>query len=51
MMSKPDFSDLKIPAVAAPPFLISGPKLVVECCKNGIVGTFPVLNQRTTEGF
>ena len=52
MMSKPDFfSDLKIPAVAAPMFLISGPKLVVECCKNGIVGTFPALNQRTTEGF
>jgi len=32
-------------------FLISGPKLVTECCKNGIVGTFPALNQRTTEGF
>lgn len=32
-------------------FLISGPKLVVECCKNGIVGTFPALNQRTSEGF
>ena len=32
-------------------FLISGPKLVIECCKNGIVGTFPALNQRTTEGF
>jgi nitronate monooxygenase len=32
-------------------FLISGPQLVIECCKNGIVGTFPALNQRTTEGF
>ncbi|MCL4163530.1 UNVERIFIED_CONTAM: hypothetical protein GTU68_061387, partial [Idotea baltica] len=32
-------------------FLISGPKLVIECCKNGIVGTFPALNQRTSEGF
>jgi nitronate monooxygenase len=51
-MSKPDFySDLKIPAIAAPLFLISGPKLVIECCKNGIVGTFPALNQRTTAGF
>ena len=37
--------------VAAPMFLISGPKLVIECCKNGVVGTFPALNQRTTEGF
>ena len=52
MMSRPNyFSDLKIPAVAAPMFLISGPKMVIECCKNGIVGTFPALNQRTTEGF
>jgi len=42
---------LSLPAVAAPMFLISGPQLVIECCKNGIVGTFPALNQRTTEGF
>lgn len=42
---------LSLPVVAAPMFLISGPKLVVECCKQGIVGTFPALNQRTTEGF
>lgn len=32
-------------------FLISGPEIVIESCKNGIVGTFPALNQRTTEGF
>lgn len=49
---KPSFIDeLSLPAVAAPMFLISGPQLVIECCKNGIVGTFPALNQRTTEGF
>ena len=42
---------LSIPVVAAPMFLISGPRLVIECCKNGVVGTFPALNQRTTEGF
>lgn len=45
------FSNLSIPVIAAPLFLISGPKLVIECCKNGIVGTFPALNQRTSEGF
>ncbi|PCE62957.1 NAD(P)H-dependent flavin oxidoreductase [Sediminicola luteus] len=46
------FTDrLSLPAVAAPMFLISGPQLVIECCKNGIVGTFPALNQRTSEGF
>ncbi|MEQ9231427.1 MAG: nitronate monooxygenase, partial [Cyclobacteriaceae bacterium] len=43
--------ELSLPAVAAPMFLISGPQLVIECCKAGIVGTFPALNQRTTEGF
>ncbi|MEL6304068.1 MAG: nitronate monooxygenase [Bacteroidota bacterium] len=43
--------DLTLPVVAAPMFLISGPQLVIECCKNGIVGTFPALNQRTSEGF
>lgn len=45
------FQDISFPVVAAPMFLISGPRLVIECCKNGIVGTFPALNQRTTEGF
>tara|TARA_B100000929_G_scaffold49914_1_gene36311 strand:+ start:493 stop:1470 length:978 start_codon:yes stop_codon:yes gene_type:complete len=51
-MNKPNFiNELKIPAVAAPMFLISGPEIVIECCKNGIVGTFPALNQRTSEGF
>jgi len=45
------FKNLSLPVIAAPMFLISGPKLVIECCKNGIIGTFPALNQRTTEGF
>ena len=42
---------LAIPAVAAPLFLVSNPDLVVECCRGGIVGTFPALNQRTSEGY
>jgi nitronate monooxygenase len=42
---------LSIPAVAAPMFLVSNPDLVVETCRSGIVGTFPALNQRTSEGF
>ncbi len=51
-MSKASFiKELTLPAIAAPMFLISGPQLVIECCKNGIVGTFPALNQRTSEGF
>ena len=52
MDQKPSFiNELKIPVIAAPMFLISGPQLVIESCKNGIVGTFPALNQRTSEGF
>jgi len=52
MSQKASFiKDLSLPAIAAPMFLISGPELVIECCKNGIVGTFPALNQRTSEGF
>jgi|TARA_R110002051_G_scaffold71624_5_gene129381 nitronate monooxygenase len=52
MSNKPTFiKELSLPIVAAPMFLISGPQLVIECCKNGIVGTFPALNQRTSEGF
>ncbi|HMN51686.1 MAG TPA: nitronate monooxygenase, partial [Xanthobacteraceae bacterium] len=42
---------LTIPAVAAPMFLVSNPDLVVECCKAGIVGTFPALNQRSSAGY
>ena len=42
---------LAIPAIVAPMFLISGPDLVVECCRAGLLGTFPALNQRTTGGF
>jgi nitronate monooxygenase len=43
--------NLKLPVIAAPMFLVSGPKLVVESCRAGVIGTFPALNQRTTEGY
>ena len=42
---------LAVPAIAAPMFLVSGPDLVVEACRSGVLGTFPALNQRTTQGF
>lgn len=42
---------LRLPVVAAPMFLVSGPELVTATCRAGICGTFPALNQRTTEGF
>ncbi|WP_404379467.1 NAD(P)H-dependent flavin oxidoreductase [Caenispirillum salinarum] len=43
--------NLRLPAIAAPMFLVSGPELVIETCKAGMIGTFPALNARTTEGF
>lgn len=42
---------LSVPVVASPQFLVSGPDYVVESCRAGVVGTFPTLNQRTTEGY
>ena len=42
---------LRIPAIAAPMFLVSNPALVLACCRAGVLGTFPALNQWTTEGF
>lgn len=42
---------LRLPVVAAPMFLVSGPQLVLACCKAGIMGSFPALNQRDSAGF
>lgn len=52
-MPLPDIlkNNLDLPLVAAPMFLISGPDLALACCKEGIVGSFPALNQRSSEGF
>ncbi len=43
--------NLRFPAIAAPMFLVSGPELVIATCKAGMIGTFPALNQRTSEGY
>ncbi|MDP5052797.1 MAG: nitronate monooxygenase, partial [Congregibacter sp.] len=50
-MALPDTlkSRLRLPAVAAPLFIISNPELVIEQCKAGIVGSFPSLNARPLE--
>ena len=37
---------LRLPAVGAPLFIVSNPKLVIAQCKAGIVGAFPALNAR-----
>ena len=40
---------LRIPVIGAPMFIVSGPELVIEQCKAGIVGSFPALNARPQE--
>ena len=40
---------MRLPAIAAPMFLVSGPTLVAETCKAGVAGTFPALNARTPD--
>ena len=45
------FHNLRVPVVAAPMFLVSGPELVIAQCRAGILGTLPALNARSTEDF
>ena len=40
---------LRLPLIGAPMFIVSGPELVIEQCKAGIVGSVPALNARPQE--
>jgi nitronate monooxygenase len=40
------FDRLRLPVIASPLFIISGPELVIAQCKAGIIGSFPALNAR-----
>jgi nitronate monooxygenase len=31
--------------------MISNPELTIACCESGVIGTFPALNQRDSEGY
>ncbi|MCF8468569.1 MAG: nitronate monooxygenase [Sneathiella sp.] len=42
-------SGLRLPLVAAPMFLVSGPDLVVAACAAGVIGSFPTANCRTVD--
>jgi nitronate monooxygenase len=44
-------SSLVLPAICAPMFLVSGPDLVREACKAGLVGGLPRPNARSFEEF
>ena len=40
---------LRLPIIAAPMFLVSGPDLVIASCRAGIIGAFPTANCRTLD--
>ncbi len=40
---------MALPAIAAPMFLVSGPDLVLACCRAGVIGAFPAPNARRIE--
>jgi nitronate monooxygenase len=42
-------SRLRLPLIAAPMFLVSGPALVKAACRGGVIGSFPTANCRTGE--
>ena len=46
MALPPILSNLRLPVIGAPLFIISNPNLVIAQCKAGIVGSFPALNAR-----
>ena len=50
-MSKlpPVLQNLSLPVIGSPLFIISNPKLVIEQCKAGVVGSMPSLNARPAE--
>jgi nitronate monooxygenase len=41
---------LRLPLIAAPMFLVSDARLTIAACRAGVIGTFPALNQRTSDG-
>jgi len=42
----PALRNLALPVIGSPLFIVSNPKLVIEQCKAGIVGSMPALNAR-----
>lgn len=49
-MALPDIlKQTRLPVIAAPLFIVSGPELVIAQCKAGVIGSFPALNARPAE--
>ena len=49
MSLPPILAKLPLPIIGSPLFIISNPKLVIEQCKAGVVGSMPALNARPAE--
>ena len=49
MSLPPVLQQLQLPVIGAPMFIAGNPKLVIEQCLAGIVGSFPALNARPKE--
>lgn len=47
-MTQTALAGMRLPVIAAPMFLISGPELVIAASRAGIMGAFPTPNCRTT---
>lgn len=50
MYSDTPLGRLRLPMICSPMFLVSGPDLVIAQCKAGVIGSFPALNARESEG-
>ena len=42
-------SQMVLPVIIAPMFLVSGPELVLAACKAGVIGSFPAPNASASE--
>ncbi|WP_077213078.1 NAD(P)H-dependent flavin oxidoreductase [Bacillus dakarensis] len=42
-------NNLSVPVIVAPMFRVSGPELVVNACRSGVIGSFPAINPRTID--
>ncbi|OZS78129.1 NAD(P)H-dependent flavin oxidoreductase [Chryseomicrobium aureum] len=43
------YARLELPVIVAPMFLVSSPELVIASCRNGLIGSIPLLNARTKD--
>ncbi|EZP36715.1 NAD(P)H-dependent flavin oxidoreductase [Janthinobacterium lividum] len=46
-----DLTELRLPLIVSPMFLVSGPDLVLAASRSGVIGSFPALNARSSEEY